>query len=246
MVALELSTGFIGETGSEVDRMRSAFRSFAVAACLLVISTFGAADPITGSLTGLTTPTGTITFEQQAGLVNHLLVTDQYAGATFTGFGWDDGGLGQTGSTGFSGGALANGFFGWPTDQTMSITFDSIVNAAVFAAVDQGKKFTFSAYLNGNLVDTMTLPVSNAPGIGFIGFSNENFNMITISRHNTADVSAFSIDGLQFVTGSIEPPPPPPPPDPPPGAEVPEPASLILFGSGITSLAAILRRRRAI
>src|SRR5512141_569922 len=211
--------------------MRTAFRCIAVAACLLVISTLGAADQITGSLTGLSTPTNTITFEQQAGLVDHVLVTNEYAGVTFGGFAWDNGDLGQAGSTGFSGGALANGFFGWPGDQTMSITFDSVVHAAAFAAVDQGKQFSFVAYLNGLLVDSMTLQVSNSPGAGFIGFSNVNFNMITITRNNPADVSAFSIDSLQYASGAIEPPPIDPPPpvdppvDPPPGAAVPEPAS---------------------
>jgi hypothetical protein len=233
---LSFQPASLAETGSEVDRMRLALRYIPVAAFVLLISTFAAADQITGSLTGLSTPTGTITFEQQGGLVDHVLVTNQYAGATFTGFGWDNGNHGQAGSTGFSGGALANGFFGWPPDQTMSITFDSVVNAAVFAAVDQGRQFTFAAYLNGTLVDSMTLQVSNYPGSGFLGFSNENFNMITITRHDPASVSAFSIDSLQYVTGSIEPPPPP--------AEVPEPVSLVLFGSGITSLAAVLRKRR--
>jgi hypothetical protein len=236
--------------------MSSTFRLFAVAACAVLIISVAVAYHVTGSSTGLASSTNTITFDQRGDLVDHVLVTNQYAGASFSGFGWDNGDLGQAGSTGFSGGNLVNGFFGWPTDTTMSITFPTVVNAAAFAAVDQGRQFTFTAYLNGTQVDSMTLPVDKYPGAGFIGFSNENFSMITITRHDPADLSAISIDTLQYITGAIDTgggTGNPPPNDPPPGdggiggpgsVPVPEPASLLLLCSGIGAMAALLRAGR--
>jgi hypothetical protein len=234
---------------------------------VLLVSTLAAADQITGSLTGLADPTCTLTFDDLGAIVEHQPVT-QYTAVTFTGFGWDNGDLGQAGATGFSGGNLVNGYLGFPPDSTMSITFNTIVSAAAFAAIGENSDFTIRAYLNGNLVDTMNLLVPKNPGAGYVGFANESFNQITITRNSGTDyLTAFAIDNLQFNCGAIDPnscqgpgpiPPPPPDPslDPPPDpstlppppdsmpAPVPEPASLALVGSGISMLAGLLRKTR--
>jgi hypothetical protein len=254
---------FVGRIYLKVVGMRRAFRCFAVAACVLLVSAFAIADQITGSLTGLTNPTCTLTFDDLGAIVDHSSVT-QYAAVSFSGFGWDDGSLGQAGSIGFSGGNLVNGYFGWPTDATMSIRFATVVNAAAFAAVDEGTPFTVQAYLDDTLVDTMMVNVPNNPGVGYIGFSSETFNKINITRNIFPEyASALSIDNLQFICGPIDPgtcagpgpapgpgpgpdpdPDPTPRPDPDPGPiAVPEPASLLLFGSGISSLAVLLRKK---
>jgi hypothetical protein len=247
--------------------MRCALRSFAAAACVLLVSALAAADQITGSPTGLANPTCILTFDDLGAVVEHQPVT-QYAAVSFSGFGWDNGDLGQAGATGFSGGNLVNGYLGFPPDSTMSITFNTIVNAAAFAVIGEDSNFTIQAYLNGSLVDTMNLLVPKNPGAGYVGFANESFNQIAITRNSGTDyLTALALDNLQFNCGAIDPnscigpgpipePPPPdpgpqPPPDPDPGpppdptpAPVPEPASLALFGSGISMLTALLRRAR--
>ena len=127
------------------------------------------------------------------------IITNQFAsyGATFTNFGWDNATLGQAGSTGFTGGNLANGASKNLPSGPMTISFTNTVSDAAFAAVDQDDQFTITAYLGSLPVDTFNVTIPANPGIGFIGFTNLVFDRITIT---TLNQSALSIDTLQFNT----------------------------------------------
>jgi hypothetical protein len=216
--------------------MLSTFRSWAVVACVLVVSTLAAADRITFASDGLTAPTGTITFDFQSGFYDGYSITDQYLslGATFSGFGWDNRNLGQAGATDFVGGDLANGFTffpgGYPSSPApMTISFTNAVSGAAFAAVDNGGQYLVEAYLGTTLVDSFTVAIGGTPG-GYIGFDNEPSRFDTI-KITPSGATSLSIDNLEFITA-----PDPPTPD------VPEPASAILFTSGLAASAALRRR----
>lgn len=210
--------------------MGRTFSSFAVVACVLVVSTFATANQISGSSTGLTNPgVVTITFDENGVYPANTPVTDQFSseGATFTGFLWNNTDLGQVGSTGFSGADLVSYFFG--TGQE-TITFATTVNAAVFAALDQNKDYTIQAYLGTTFVDSMIINIPSNPGAGYIGFSNENFNLITITERPTELPITFAMDNLQYVPGALDPSP------------IPEPAGIIYVGSGVVFLMGLLRK----
>jgi hypothetical protein len=182
------------------------------------------ADHLVGGAVGLSSPTSVITFDELGNLQNQV-ITNQFAalGATFENFGWDDATLGQNGSTGFSGGDLVNGFAPFPTAVPMVISFNTMVTAAAFAAVDQGGTFTLNAYLggtSGTLVDSFNITVPGNPGAGFIGFAKEEFDTIQVTPMGQ---SAMAIDTLQLDA-------------------VPEPTSIMLLGT-ITVVIGILKRR---
>jgi hypothetical protein len=183
------------------------------------------ADHLTGDATGLSSPSSVITFDELGNLQNQPISTQFSAfGAIFQNFGWDAATLGQTGSTGFSGGNLVNGFSPFPTAEPMIIQFLTPVMACAFAAVDQDGAFTLSAFLGGaggTLVDAFNLVIPNNPGAGFIGFANEIFDTIVITPSTTA---AISIDTLQLQS-----------------TPVPEPASAVLFMAALLILTAVRR-----
>ncbi len=249
-----------------VERMRSTWLASVVA--ILMIAGVCRADVLTGSSTGLVNPNTVLTFDGGPGLSDHALVTS-YFGVNFTGFGWDNADLGQTSSTGFSGGDLVNGFLGWPTDTTMSISFNAVVTGAAFAAVGQNSPFVLQAFLGGaqgTLVDTLNIVVLSNPGPGYIGFKNESFDTLVIKNNGTPGASAFSIDNLQIVgpinLGVCCSTPAPntsggPGPGPGPGDannggvdpplalnQVPEPSTIMLLGSALGALPYLTRKKR--
>jgi hypothetical protein len=182
------------------------------------------ATPITGGPTGLTSPTSVISFDELGNLQDQT-ITNQFAafGATFSGFGWDNATNGQAGSTGFAGGDLVNGLSPFPTGP-MVISFTSLLQAAAFAAVDQGGTFTLEAFLGGvggTLVESSNVVIPFNPGVGFIGFQGTSFDTIEIS---TAGPSALTIDTLQMQT-------------------IPEPATLALLGIAFAGFGFSRRRK---
>ncbi len=239
----------------------------AVAVMIVMIATVCKADVITGSSTGLTNPNTVLTFDGGPGLADKAIVTS-YFGVNFSGFGWDNSDLGQNFSTGFSGGDLVNGFFGWPGDTTMTISFNTVVTGAAFAAVGQNSPFVVKAFLGGaqgTLVDTLNISMASNPGVGYIGFNNESFDTLVIANNGTPGSSAFSIDNLQIIgpinLGVCCSTPAPdtsggPGPGPGPGSEnnggvdpplanqVPEPSSMILLGSALSALPFLSRKKR--
>lgn len=147
---------------------------------------------ITGGATGLTGSFNTINFD--AGTVAQGgAVTNQFSGATFSNFTWDNSTFGQTGSTGFSGGNLVSF-----TPSSSTITFNSPVSAAAFAIVDQAAVFTFNAKLGGTLVESFNLAIPANPGAGFVGFQGIVFDRIEIFHGD----AGMAIDTLQYKTAS--------------------------------------------
>jgi len=194
----------------------------ALALSLLTVEA-GIAGQITGGSVGLASPASTITFEEVA-LAQDAAVTTQFAayGAVFSGLGIDTGNVyGGMGATGFTGGSYVYSNIGAATTPVV-ISFNSPVSAAAIAAVDQGNTFTVSAYLGGvggTLVDTFDISIPFEPGLGFIGFTNEVFDTMTIQGSG-----ALGLDTLES------------------NSAVPEPGTVLLIGLGLIALAA---RRRA-
>ena len=182
------------------------------------------ASPILGGPTGLVSPDFVITFDELGNLQSQV-ITNQFTtfGVTVTGAWWDNANLGQAGSTGFAGGDLVTGTVGGQLSATtIVLSFGSLVTGAAFAAVDQGGSFTVSSFVGGTggtLVETFNTAIPTNPGIGFLGFQNSLFDTISITP---AGSSLLSIDTLQV-------------------AAVPEPATLLLLGTGLGAVAA--RRR---
>jgi len=178
------------------------------------------AGQITGGTVGLISPGHVITFEELA-LTENEAVTTQFAlyGATFTGVGADvNNAYGGGGSTGFSGSTyLFSGFSGFSLP--VVIGFDSPVNAAAIAAVDQGDTFDVVAYLggtSGTLVDSLSITIpANPPGVGFVGFTGETFDTLVFTG-----TGALGLDTLEF------------------NSAVPEPANVFFIGLGLAFMAA--------
>ncbi|WP_435021152.1 PEP-CTERM sorting domain-containing protein [Tundrisphaera sp. TA3] len=187
---------------------------------------------VTNGSVGLANPVRTITFSEVAGIQSRL-VTDQFRslGATFSGFYGDEGLIYLQNGIGFSGSALSTSTIDQAINPNLPgpylITFTEPVNAAMFAAVDQGFSYRLDALLGGRVIETGTVVIPLLPGLGYIGFTGITFDAIRISRVDEARLSALAIDTLQF------------------NPAVPEPSSLALCViAGGVGLAARARRRR--
>ncbi|WP_414575621.1 PEP-CTERM sorting domain-containing protein [Anabaena sp. CCY 9402-a] len=203
-------------------------RSIATTGMVLVLLGIGVnkaeAIAITGEPVGLTNPTNVINFDELGNLQNQV-ITNQFAsyGVTFSNnFLWDNATFGQSGSIGFSGGAIRSPFPG----TSRVISFLNPVTDAAFAAVDQNAALTVKAWLggvNGTLVETFTRSIPFNPGSGFIGFKDILFDTIELNIN-----SGISIDTLQFN---------PAPPNP-----VPEPITILGLGIGSVGMAVLKRK----
>ena len=186
------------------------------------------ADHLTGGAVGLSNPTSVITFDELGNLQNQV-ITNQFAafGATFENLGWDEATNGQSGSTGFAGADLVNGFAPFPTAEPIVISFNTPVVAAAFATVDQGGTFTLNAYLggtSGTLIDSFNITIPGNPGAGFIGFAKEEFDTIQIIPMGQ---SAISIDTVQLQLNAV-----------------PEPTSIMLLATITIGIGILDRRNR--
>lgn len=206
-----------------LKRMRSAVR-----VCLLLLTgvSLVPATPLMNT-TGLASPGVTVTFNELV-LPTYASMTEQYLfrGLRFSPQLFYDG---QDGPNpvdsmgnplnGISGHYLSNNF---PVSlvNPFSIQFVNIHNAAAFAVATDPASTTFTALLNGSVVESFTANTNFDRSTSyFFGFTGVAFNEIRVSSTSSGGVV---IDNVQFA---------------------PEPGSGLLMGAGLIGILAIVRRR---
>ena len=110
----------------------------------------------------------------------------------------------------------------------VTINFTSIVTGAAFAMAADGTPYTFTAELNGTVVDQQTISVTYNVSQDFFGFQNEKFNSIIITQAGAGGGPYYDLDNLQIQ-----------------GFAVPEPTSLAMVSCGISVVLAWTARRRS-
>jgi hypothetical protein len=108
-----------------------------------------------------------------------------------------------------------------------AIKFNTVVDAAgSFWEFNPSTNATFSAFLHGALVESFNyFNVDCCNSASFIGFGDINFNEIQVSQITGG---AFYMDSVLFS----------------PASDIPEPASMALFGIAAAGFAAARRRRQ--
>jgi hypothetical protein len=183
------------------------------------------ATAITGApSTGLVSPTVSIDFEAGA-IAASTVITTQFAGVTL-----GDGSNGFIMSTGGAGTGTQN-INGRYLDSFNSslvpgaIKFDGQVSAAGFNLRTNADTTTFTAFLNGVIVESFSASTDLDISNNFFGFTGIIFDEIQFDMAIVGQ-QGFNLDNLEFVT-------------------VPEPSSIALFGLGLIGLGAMRRRKTA-
>ena len=194
------------------------------ATAVLLFAVAGAlqAQPINGAATGLTSPAYTIDFNTSIGPDN-TVVTNQYPGLTFSGFYY---GNGPYGGGAFPDGALYN--FYPCCNFPLTISFANAVNGVAFNFETNPGISTFTAFLNGNQVGQFS-GATTITNLLWYGFDNTTLDALVIDPESTTN-HAMGLDNLQVGSRAVV---------------TPEPASLVLFGTGLFAIAGIGARRRA-
>ncbi len=178
--------------------------SIATLAALVIVSS-ASATPIANSF-GLANPGTTITFDEIV-FAQGTLITTQYSalGVEFSpGLRFDSQGVSNC-CNGITGHYVGNN--GGPFLDPFSVifTFGSSQTQAAFALATNPTTSTFTALLNGNVVETFSSPTHfNASGPYYFGFTGIAFNEIRVDISPSLDQGL--IDNIQF--GSSVPLPP--------------------------------------
>ena len=127
----------------------------------------------------------TITFSEHSLPINSQ-VTNQFAnlGVTFSPTTYYDNEPNGAHYPNFSGDYITNftpGGAGSSYVNPVTINFTSVVTGAAFAMAADGTPYRFTAELNGNVVDQMTVSVTYNVSQDFFGFQNEKFNSIVVT-----------------------------------------------------------------
>ena len=194
-----------------------------LAVCLQALS-----SPVQ-STTGLVNPEQVITFSE-AGLTTAVAVTDQFAGlgVKFSPnlyFGWFGPGCGNM-LPNISGDCLSNFPATGPSAglvNPFSIVFGQPVTGAAFALASDDSTTSFTARLNGQVVETFSAFTSATISQNYYGFSGITFDEIVV----TSGVGLL-IDNVQIGPSAV-----------------PEPASPILILLGVGGLLNLKRRLAA-
>ncbi|MBA4065968.1 MAG: hypothetical protein C0501_20065 [Isosphaera sp.] len=212
------------------------YAPFAGAVLLLVTCGAPARAAFIQNTTGIASPAATITFSE-VDLPTDTPLTDQFAafGVTFSNLLYNPQPLilipNQTAPN-------AGNFpstFGPAIGNPITIVFTTNQTAAAFSLATNTGTTTFTALLDGSVVETATAPTVFLSANNFFGFTGITFDEIQVTPGGNGNVGL--IDNIQLSQA------------PPPAAApvtAPEPAALTLLGIGAAGLVGRLRRRRTV
>ena len=150
---------------------------------------------------GLAAPDQTITFESVA-LTPNQSVTTEFLGEGVT-FSNTFGNADLSTYPNFSGNRIGDFQSGVRKTGLFSATFSSTLSDVAFALVTAPGTTTFTALLNGNLVESARAATTLDNAINFYGFTGIAFNQLTISTASFDRV--FQLDNLQTTAVPIPP-----------------------------------------
>lgn len=202
--------------------------AFLALATALATTPAAIADSFSASPTGVASPTQTIDFSEIV-LAQNSVVTNQYAGLgiTFSPNVYYDP------QTGFGLPANDIGNFTFLTEpgfvNPVTFTFSTPLTSAAFAMVADSTPYLFQASLNGTVVDSFVATVGESGPDYYYGFTNDDFNQITITQQGAGSGPYWLASNIEF--GS------------PASSATPEPSSLLLMATGFACLAGLAYRK---
>ena len=153
------------------------------------------------NLSGLAAPHQTITFESVA-LTPNQSVTTEFLGEGVT-FSNTFGNADLNTFPNFSGNRIGDFQSGIVQTGLFSATFSSTLSDVAFALVTAPGTTTFTAFLNGNLVESASAATTFNNVTNFFGFAGIAFNQLTIRTASFDHV--FQLDNLQTTAVPIPP-----------------------------------------